>query len=414
MSHHQPGTDSRYRREVERSIRNGEAVEEPFVHWRFHQDLLDHEKWWYRWFGQLAEDGYQLRERYDPAWVPKFWPIPDWVPESWVDYSPLLGPWENSESMPYAEIMDAVRSLDGMRVVIKCVSTQDDTCHEANIMRILSKRDTAKDMRNHCVPLLDRKEYPGSHSTFLILPWLLPLHVVPFETVGEVVDLVRQVLEGVAFMHSINVAHRDIAAPNVMMYSPDLFPRGTNHLYPGRVPGGSFRPAKYVARRHVYVRYFLIDFGLSLAFESYAARRPKRTGFGAYKDAPEFRGSLPYDGFALDVWCVGKLVKEEILDKYRIPPFLHEFTAALMQSDPLARPTAANALANFDNLLKSIGPEGFDEHLQDTPQPPTLRRSWSFNFGKPKRLPLNAPPPTFLTTAELRQRSGAQPRRLAL
>ncbi|KZV96338.1 kinase-like protein, partial [Exidia glandulosa HHB12029] len=309
-------------------------------------DLLDSERWWSRWFAQLAQDGYQLRERYDPNWVPKFWPVPDWLPTR-VGYSPLRGDWTNGVYTKFVGIMDAVRTVDGLRVVIKRVPIRDGKCHEAEIMNIIHERDVDKDARNHCVPLLDRRDYTGSTYSLLVMPHLLPLDVIPFETVGEITDFVRQVLEGVSFLHSLNVAHRDIGSNNVMMFSPDLFPSGTCHLYPGDVLGRLPLPAKHLSRRQVYVRYFLIDFGLSWAFSSYEARRPMRTGRGQYKDAPEFSGSRPYDSFALDVWCIGKLFKEEILDKYRTPIFLSEFIATLMQPDPLDRPTAANALATF-------------------------------------------------------------------
>lgn len=99
-----------------------------------------------------------------------------------------------------------------------------------------------------------------------------------------------------------------------MMFSPDLFPGGINYLYPGLTPERSSRTAAHLSRREVYIRYYLIDFGLSWAFKNVASRRPMCTGFGRYKDAPELSDTVPYDGFALDMWCIGKLIKEEIFE----------------------------------------------------------------------------------------------------
>lgn len=101
------------------------------------------------------------------------------------------------------------------------------------------------------------------------------------------------------------------------MFSPDLF-RGKPHdFFPGITANG--RWAKYHSRREVYVRYYLIDFGLSQAFSDARSRRPSCTGYGRYKNAPELSKTVPYDGFALDVWCVGMLVKEQFLEVRGLP-----------------------------------------------------------------------------------------------
>lgn len=108
MSLQPPGVDSRFRRDIERSIRKGKAVPEHRLGWRFAQDLLEYEHWWTTFYAQLSVDGYRLRERFDPTWVPKFTAVPDWAP-AWVGHRPLRGPWENGARMLQASRLRPLR-----------------------------------------------------------------------------------------------------------------------------------------------------------------------------------------------------------------------------------------------------------------------------------------------------------------
>lgn len=297
-------------------------------------------------------------------------------------------------------VMDATRIADGLRVMIKAIDTTESIeKHEWRIARIFNHPDLIGDPRNHCIPTIDYVRYPGRTWELLVTPQLYPFHVTPFETFREVADFVHQLLEGVAFMHEVNVPHRDIGPLNLMMFSPDLFPKGTSALWPGHETDIESPLSKYRARRDVYVRYYLIDFGLSWSFSSEATRRPLQVAPGQYKDAPEYAHSTYCDGFALDVWCIGKLIQEEFARTYRLPPFMLDFAALLMRPIPTERPTAAAALSTFEAGVAQLGPGALDLPLwPDQPKPSlvkSLRRVLSAEPVYPLSIPRDAPPPRF-------------------
>lgn len=83
---------------------------------------------------------------------------------------------------------------DGKCVYIKCI--QSDKENEAEIQRYLTTEDKLRNPFNHCVPCLDYfRDDNDKTRYYLITPILLPFDAVPFETVDEVLDFMRQMLE---------------------------------------------------------------------------------------------------------------------------------------------------------------------------------------------------------------------------
>ena len=67
---------------------------------------------------------------------------------------------------------------------------------EIEITTSLSSLPLVKDPRNHCVPVYDVLKVPDDDDLqVLVLPLLRKYDDPPFDTVGEVVDCLRQVLE---------------------------------------------------------------------------------------------------------------------------------------------------------------------------------------------------------------------------
>ena len=67
---------------------------------------------------------------------------------------------------------------------------------ELEIMDFLSTEGRDKDPRNHCVRSIEILKHPTeSAMRILVLPLLRKFDDPPFETIGEVVDFVGQVLE---------------------------------------------------------------------------------------------------------------------------------------------------------------------------------------------------------------------------
>lgn len=89
--------------------------------------------------------------------------------------------------------MDAKRIHDGKVVMLKRVPTDGD---EMRIATYFSSHDLRKDPRNHCVPILDLFQDPDDPATsFLVMPLLRYIDNPEFDTVGSILECVRQLLE---------------------------------------------------------------------------------------------------------------------------------------------------------------------------------------------------------------------------
>jgi hypothetical protein len=187
----------------------------------------DHQKW-------LQDSGYMMRPRYMPDWTPpwKGTNKPSFKFEESImllvcnvalsymvllSYSLIL----NKRN----QLMDAIRISDGKAVGLKKVSKSRHP-YEEEIIRFFSSDPLAKDPRNHCVPAFEILSVPDDRDLIIIVMPLLREYDSPrFDTYGEAVECIRQLLEvgsrrfptcsfiysnfqGLQFMHHHHVAHR--------------------------------------------------------------------------------------------------------------------------------------------------------------------------------------------------------------
>ena len=104
----------------------------------------------------------------------------------------------------------------------------------------------------------------------------------------------------------------DIAPPNVMMDGRALYPNG-HHPVRWKFSEDAVYEVTPLSRLEHPVRYFYIDFGISIRFSDGAP--PQATGvIGRYKEAPEMSYDLPYDAYKIDVWALGNLFRKEFLE----------------------------------------------------------------------------------------------------
>ncbi|KAG1767447.1 hypothetical protein EDD22DRAFT_967852 [Suillus occidentalis] len=163
----------------------------------------------YQW---LKGQGYLLRPQYGPDWVP-----------SWEasKRDPLA--CEGGQVLRFGRIMDATRLSDGLYVSLKVIKKSEHP-HEAEIGRNFMKVELASDSKNHCVPFLDVLSVPGEDNTqIIVMPLLLDFSKLPFDSFGEVVEMLRQLFEGLLFMHKYRVAHCDFMWMNIMMDAKDIY-----------------------------------------------------------------------------------------------------------------------------------------------------------------------------------------------
>ncbi|KZT52428.1 hypothetical protein CALCODRAFT_502296 [Calocera cornea HHB12733] len=175
--------------------------------------------------------------------------------------------------------------------------------------------------------------------------------------VAEGLAFIRQLLEGLEYMHAHNVAHGDVHSGNILMDPNPIFPDGfhgacsLNPLH--RMPEKGLRR---LSRIQAPVKYYYIDFGSSSMFSSYEERTPVPLTAAVWLPTEFLKDrDAPIDLFKQDVFALGMTLIREL--KHR--PGLH-FTVPLFEhmidDDPEKRPTVADVKKNFDKLLRSVKP----------------------------------------------------------
>lgn len=155
-------------------------------------------------------------------------------------------------------------------------------------------------------------------------------------------------------MHDRNVAHRDLASPNIMMDGRPLYPNGFHPSAQYMSPSCKSR-ATHLKRIHAPpVKYFFVDFGISTIF----SESEERLTFGVLgrEPAPEQEDTeASHDPFALDIYVLGKVYQIKLLEKYTNLPFLQPLVDSMTQRDPNKRPTIQEAIENFNKIRKALG-----------------------------------------------------------
>ncbi|KAL5513758.1 hypothetical protein ACEPAH_4159 [Sanghuangporus vaninii] len=303
--------------------------------------LNDGERWWRDRYDMLKEHGYQLRPRYHPEWKP-----------SWTAKQ-LPGVREDSYVTYHPKVIDAIRLSDGMRVSIKKLRKGSK---ELEIARYLDSEELRKDPRNITVPLLDVFREEEDTMEFMVMPLLKSFDDPSFSSVDEVIDFMKQTLQGLSFMHSKGVAHRDCSVLNIMMDARKLFPRDF-HPTSSCFDASGKNLARPRRRRDVTsIKYYFIDFGISSRFDD--ATEPRLvTGEDCQdKQLPEIYQDKPYDPFPVDIFILGNLFKHSLVELYENLEFLAPLANRMTEKDPASRPTIDEALSHFGELVKEQSP----------------------------------------------------------
>ncbi|KAF8885559.1 kinase-like domain-containing protein [Gymnopilus junonius] len=310
-----------------------EALTEGEVFWR------DNYEW-------LKEKGYQLRSRYAPDWIP-----------SWKTSGKPRYRSEDSHPLLNTQINDAIHVDTGSRVALKRLNTKDHPSEES-IMRFFSSELLSKDPHNHCIRLLDVL-HPlckdgDDEVIILVMHFLHPFNTPNFDTFGEAIGCIRELFEGVEFMHENRVAHRDLKPDNLMMEADKMFPEGFHprrDLRKGDLSG----PAKFYTRTQCPSKYFLIDLGMSRQYESGNDPAPEAAMVGE-----EVRMQTP---FQADVCLAGELVREIFIDGhpilthirgYRGFDFLRPLINDMVQDDPTKRPQMKDVVNRFNVIAHGL------------------------------------------------------------
>ncbi|OCH83830.1 hypothetical protein OBBRIDRAFT_892117 [Obba rivulosa] len=302
------------------------------------------EIWWRDHQPWLQERGYSLRPRY----------MPDWIP-SWKGTTKLWFRCEDGLGPVRPNLLDATRTSDGVTVVLKRIRPSQHP-YEIDIGMYFSSELLKSDARNHCVPIYEVLDVPDDPDLkLLVMPLLRDFDDPHMETVGEAVELFRQLFEGLQFMHENHVAHRDCMGPNIMMdpkpLYPDMYHPGTTFL-----KRDYSSDAKHYTRTKQPVRYLYIDFGISRKYSAEENSPLEDPIWGGDKTVPEFhRSNDPCDPFPTDVYYLGNMIRQYFLKPTRGVEFIEPLVMDMVHDNPSERPTIQQVVARFDELVKSLG-----------------------------------------------------------
>jgi len=307
--------------------------------------LADAEYFWRDRQPWLLAHGYKLRPRYSPDWKP-----------SWEGTNRSFRSAEDGWMMDHPAVLDATRISDGTLVTLKTLSKSLHP-YEVEIGQFFSREPHASDPRNHCVPIYDVLQDPQEEDTvFLVMPLLRDSQDPPFDTIGEVLDYIEQITEGLQFMHSQHVAHRDCMRLNIMMDPRPLYPE-PYHPVAIRKKMDLSGNAQHFTRTEHPTKYFLVDFGLSRKYRAEDMPPKESPILGGDKTAPEHQGDKydePCDPFPTDVYYWGNMLRQTLLKEYIGLDFLQEFVDEMVQEDPQKRPTIDEVAVRFKEVKQKV------------------------------------------------------------
>ncbi|KZV84905.1 hypothetical protein EXIGLDRAFT_654607 [Exidia glandulosa HHB12029] len=340
----------------------------------FHPELSPVEHVWVQWQPWLASEGYMLPSRYHPGWTPS-WTIPPVQPSDQFLMADNFGTMSR-------KFIYAVRVIDNFPVFLK-VCARDGPDQELVIVSRFSSQGIRNDPKNHCCPLLDVLRPPvrdGQENLIMVFPMLRALFDPDPDTIGELLEAITALAEGLEFMHEHNVAHRDIHYRNVMMDASSLIPDGWDpymrHItFAEDGNPRHIRPIRVLSRSSVPMKYYFIDFGLSSAFTSAEGRGYVTGTLGLNRTLPEQSNAVPYDPFPADVRMFGDMLRDWQTGFLGLS-FLDQSIVELRHDDPSQRPTAAELNAKLKALVASRSRLSLDAPLRRRYTGKSYTKAW--------------------------------------
>ncbi|KAK7683327.1 hypothetical protein QCA50_013589 [Cerrena zonata] len=273
----------------------------------------DHQAW-------LAEKGY----------IPRVHSQPDRTP-LWTDKREACQNYWDGAISKRSDLIDAIRLSDGETVMMKTFS-RDENPHEKEITTFLASEPAKSHPRNHSNVLYEVLDTPGKDMSLLVMPALDRFHEPGFDNIGEVLECLRQIFEGLQFLHNCGIAHRALTDRNIMMDSRKLRSRSYDDIPLVKNP---------FSRTPQAPRYYIIDFGLSRRYPFDNSHR--------LNICPEVKD----DPFAMDVCCLGNVIQRRILETYTGCEFLQPLVDAMCDPDVQRRLTIKEVVEQYDQILHS-------------------------------------------------------------
>ncbi|RPD59843.1 hypothetical protein L227DRAFT_502830 [Lentinus tigrinus ALCF2SS1-6] len=206
---------------------------------------------------------------------------------------------------------------------------------------------------------------PHQYSVVSMPTWGCPLYQGDMQSIQEILRFMQCVLQGLTFLHSNRIAHRDIFDFNIVVncYRPDFKPE-------------SLRSNLRHHRATEDVFYALMDYDqsiqLPLDVSLKSCRRPADEGCygsGLYKPTDLSLGQPTYNPFAFDVGMLGNFFRSNFPDVVSAVPALAALYDKMTTHLLAKRFTAEEALQFLDHQINGLPEEVLTRTL-------TTTRSW--------------------------------------
>ncbi|KAA1478271.1 kinase-like protein [Dentipellis sp. KUC8613] len=235
---------------------------------------------------------------------------------------------------------------NGQDGIVRIVVLRETGHTHLNILRKIATEPLALLTHNHVLPMLTEIRFDP--VTFCVFPLVggesmrcSYSGLWAKSSVGDLLDMIMQALEGLAFIHDLKIAHRDAFSDNFLVeWQPESLRTMT-------VP--TTRP-----------RVYMNDFETAVMFEP-DTDPSECTCIGCPMGnpdtytrpmTPEILKEEPYDPFKLDVWQLGV----SLVFETTIAP-IDEIIASMWHGEDADRPTAREVLSRLSTIVHSIAPQ---------------------------------------------------------
>ncbi|GJE86786.1 kinase-like domain-containing protein [Phanerochaete sordida] len=296
----------------------------------------------------FLEQGYTLwAHEWDVSLIP---PEPETTSNAFLYVTSLrgLGKFYKYHRWEYMNpISRAARARSGQDVIVRVVAIGEQGQRHLNILRKVARGHQSLFADNHALPMLD--ELAFHDVVFAVFPkasLTLDLAYSSWaqNSAGDIINMIMQVLEGLAYLHSVGIAHRDVFKSNIMV---EWMPES---LLVGRPPVS-------------HPRVYLIDFECAIDFPADCPEGQRHcvglpigdtmTTEGYLRPVPaEVAVGMPYDPFKLDVWQLGTSFSDF---KSTIAP-IDKILDTMAVRELSFCPTAASVLQSLGRVVESMAP----------------------------------------------------------
>ncbi|OSD08290.1 hypothetical protein PYCCODRAFT_1356638, partial [Trametes coccinea BRFM310] len=240
------------------------------------------------------------------------------------------------------------RAADGRDVVIRVISIGSEGRNHLDVLQYISRGLTSQVAPNHAIPLLELLE--REDITFGVFPRIGGTMTDAYDSwaensVGDIVDMMIQCLESLAYLHSIGVAHRDAFRDNflVQWHPESMSPTQLTVTRP-RVILNDFETAVRFDEDVPSAQRVCIGLPLSDSFPD-AARYTRPV-------PAEVASGQPYCPFKLDVWQFAQSFSN--FKACTSIPELDVVLRGMADDNPASRLSALGAMIKLAGTVASI------------------------------------------------------------